>query len=201
MRLVPALLIATQVACTHTLLPPQPPGSVQGPDTTRCRELDDQRIAWSGVEDALLVLGGAGGLSSLAVDDSNARLGVAIGALVSLAASRYAKARTTATTESLARTCLAPRPPEAVSSRACAAAEARLQALDCRRADGGPRWTTPQGEAFAAVCERRAVAGADMRPDCIAAVQTCAEVDTAALTPQGAPCSHPAPSPPRSPPS
>ncbi len=73
----------------------------------------------------------------------------------------------------------------------CARAEAKLAELNCQRKDGGPLWLTPVSEThFATEC-RRARADTpprDWRPDCIAKVTKCENVDVAKRTAKGKPC-------------
>lgn len=59
----------------------------------------------------------------------------------------------------------------------CEAAERRLQQLDCRTADGAPRWLTPAGTPLAVVCRAREVDGDSMCPNCLAHVASCAGID------------------------
>jgi hypothetical protein len=70
----------------------------------------------------------------------------------------------------------------AVPDDACEAAGARLAELGC------PEARTPRGTPFAAVCRRAAADGRNLRADCLRSVQSCADVERVAATPEGAVC-------------
>jgi hypothetical protein len=70
----------------------------------------------------------------------------------------------------------------------CQRAEIRLKELDCRRADGSPRWLTPKGSSFTEYCRVAVDDGRSPRPDCIAQVTNCEQVNAAQSRPEGTPC-------------
>lgn len=60
----------------------------------------------------------------------------------------------------------------------CAAAEARLEALECRDPRGDPMWVNRRGERFAETCRTTfEQGGVFLDPQCIAEAQTCQEAD------------------------
>lgn len=61
----------------------------------------------------------------------------------------------------------------------CGLAAERLCVLQCRKADGTPRWRTPDGRPFAEVCRDARDDGRDWHPSCIAHVTDCSQVDSA----------------------
>jgi hypothetical protein len=72
--------------------------------------------------------------------------------------------------------------PTPVPAGACERAQERLTALGC------PEQRTPRGASFAAACEAAAADGRNWRPDCIAQVAACSEVEAAYNTVEGQPC-------------
>jgi hypothetical protein len=67
----------------------------------------------------------------------------------------------------------------------CEAAERRLRELDCRSADGFPRWMTPAGTGLAVVCRARAADGDPICPKCLASIVRCSEIDLCKPTTPG----------------
>lgn len=65
----------------------------------------------------------------------------------------------------------------------CVEAGAHLRRLSC------PEAYTPGGMPFAEACEIASKDGRDWRPDCIALVSSCSEVEDAYRTPRGVACS------------
>jgi len=78
-----------------------------------------------------------------------------------------------------------PLPPAPAPEGACAAAQARLIQLDCRRPDGTPWAQTPAGTPFGEACERAMADGRDWHPECIARIADCSQLSAAY---QGALC-------------
>jgi hypothetical protein len=70
----------------------------------------------------------------------------------------------------------------------CQRAEDRIHSLSCTRADGTPRWLTPKGIPFAEYCREAIADGRSPRPECIATVATCEDVNKAYATPEGTAC-------------
>lgn len=65
---------------------------------------------------------------------------------------------------------------------ACSAAGAKLRELNC------PQATTPAGTPFEAACQRALDDGRNWRPDCIARVTSCDQVEAAYRTPTKEAC-------------
>ncbi|GAB4520467.1 MAG: hypothetical protein Tsb0020_39110 [Haliangiales bacterium] len=60
----------------------------------------------------------------------------------------------------------------------CAAAEARLESLDCRDPRGEPMWVNRGGERFAETCRKASnQGGVFLDPGCIANAASCAEAN------------------------
>jgi hypothetical protein len=60
----------------------------------------------------------------------------------------------------------------------CAAAEARLESLDCRDPRGDPLWVNRNGERFAATCKTSyEQGGMFLNPQCIAEARGCTEAN------------------------
>lgn len=60
----------------------------------------------------------------------------------------------------------------------CAAAEARLEALDCRDPRGDPMWVNRRGERFAETCQTAyEQGGLFLNPQCIAEAAGCQEAN------------------------
>ena len=77
---------------------------------------------------------------------------------------------------------VAPVPPphvEPVDASDCERAGARLEQLGCRTPAGVPLWRTPGGSPFSEACERAASDGRDWRADCLATIESCAEINDA----------------------
>lgn len=76
-----------------------------------------------------------------------------------------------------------PKPePAPVKDSDCAKAHKKLVELNCEYQ------TTPDGDSFADACEVAADDGRNWRPDCIALVASCDQVEDAFRTPEGEPC-------------
>jgi hypothetical protein len=65
---------------------------------------------------------------------------------------------------------------------ACDAAQQRLSELGCEEAQ------TPKGTSFARACVDARQDGRDWRPDCIAQIGDCSQVEDAYSTPKGTAC-------------
>lgn len=84
--------------------------------------------------------------------------------------------------------CSASRPPvpdpdpAPVAPGDCQKAHTRLVELDC------PEQSTPQGATFAEACETAAKDGRNWRPDCIAKIESCEDLEEAYSTPEEDPC-------------
>jgi hypothetical protein len=60
----------------------------------------------------------------------------------------------------------------------CAAAEARLESLDCRDPRGEPMWVNRSGERFAVTCRTTYEQGSVfLNPQCIAEARSCKEAN------------------------
>jgi hypothetical protein len=60
----------------------------------------------------------------------------------------------------------------------CAAAEARLEKLDCRDPRGDPMWVNRRGERFADTCRTAyEQGGVFLNPQCIAEAASCQEAN------------------------
>lgn len=77
-----------------------------------------------------------------------------------------------------------PPPPEPapVGVDDCESAHARLIKLGCAET------TTPKGASFQEACEAAAADGRNWRPDCIAQIRSCDEIETMYSTPEGTAC-------------
>jgi len=51
-----------------------------------------------------------------------------------------------------------------------------------------PLWVTPAGEPFADACQAAAADGRDWRPECLAAISSCDQLEEAYRTPRDRPC-------------
>jgi hypothetical protein len=70
----------------------------------------------------------------------------------------------------------------------CQRAEDKIHSLGCYRSDGSPRWLTPKGAPFAEYCRVAVADDRSPRPDCIALVARCEDIDKAYSTTEGTPC-------------
>jgi hypothetical protein len=70
----------------------------------------------------------------------------------------------------------------------CGRAGETLCRLQCRDRAGAPRWRTPAGRPFAEVCRAARDDGRDWRPDCLARITDCSQVEAAYRTSGGAAC-------------
>jgi len=71
---------------------------------------------------------------------------------------------------------------------ACGLAGEHLCRLGCRSNTGAPLWRTPAGRSFADVCREAAADGRSWRPDCLARITDCSQVESAYRTKAGAVC-------------
>lgn len=69
---------------------------------------------------------------------------------------------------------------------ACGRAGLRIEELNCRRADGTPRWLTPKGASFAEFCRAAIEDGRSPQPECLAKITDCSQI--AAAQKEGVPC-------------
>jgi hypothetical protein len=72
-----------------------------------------------------------------------------------------------------------PRAPDFDYGAACTAAETQLVHLSCLRADGSSWARTPAGKPFGDECRRAWADGRDWRPECIAAITDCGQIEPA----------------------
>ena len=71
-----------------------------------------------------------------------------------------------------------PSPEKPVEGDSCAAAEARLEKLDCRDPRGDPMWVNRRGERFAETCRTAyEQGGVFLDPECIAEAASCQEAN------------------------
>ncbi|EYF07652.1 Hypothetical protein CAP_8153 [Chondromyces apiculatus DSM 436] len=69
-------------------------------------------------------------------------------------------------------------PPVVPDTDLCGAAEARLEALQCKDPRGQPMWVNRLGERFGETCRvTQKEGGVFLNPGCIAKVNACSEVD------------------------
>jgi hypothetical protein len=61
----------------------------------------------------------------------------------------------------------------------CERAGERLEELGCRDKSGAPLWQTPEGKPFAEACDYSASMGRDWKPECLATIHDCGEIDAA----------------------
>lgn len=61
----------------------------------------------------------------------------------------------------------------------CERAGERLRELGCKDGSGQPLWQTPEGKSFADACEYSASTGRDWKPECLATIRDCGEIDGA----------------------
>jgi hypothetical protein len=61
----------------------------------------------------------------------------------------------------------------------CAAAGAKLKALQCRDGDGAPLWQGPTGVPYADDCWREYQRGYDQHAACVATISSCDQADSA----------------------
>jgi hypothetical protein len=70
----------------------------------------------------------------------------------------------------------------------CGLAGERLCQLECRSSSGVPLWRTPDGGSFAAACRAALEDGRNWRPDCLARISDCSQVEAAYRAIGGASC-------------
>jgi hypothetical protein len=70
----------------------------------------------------------------------------------------------------------------------CGRAGYVLCKLECRSPAGAPLWQTPGGKSFASVCRQAAADGRSWRPDCLARITECSQLDGAYRAKAGAAC-------------
>lgn len=75
-----------------------------------------------------------------------------------------------------------PPKPAPVGVDDCESAHEKLVELGC------PETTTPKGDSFAVACEAAAADGRNWRPDCIAQIHDCDDIEVMYNTPEGAAC-------------
>lgn len=102
----PAVLACLMLAgCAGTFELPGPKAAPVAIDPKRCAELDDSRVAWGASAKGSGVLAGASAATAALPLDRNARIGVAIGALVAGAFAAFSVTRSEGAAASWVREC------------------------------------------------------------------------------------------------